>query len=195
MRVLIVEDQEEWVDAITRVAEKLSPRPLLTFAGSRDAARALVDEEFFDLIVLDLKIPTSDGALDEDPSHGFAAFTFARERAPGTPILVLTGSQAEDFVSDLLSAAQKVDIWGSKTPVGTVALIKKLNVAALPLALDARGRAVAARRSTLRSLAARRTVGRPSPAAQDHKRPRRIAYGRGGQARQHLGDPRGKRPL
>jgi CheY-like chemotaxis protein len=144
MRVLIVEDQEEWVDAITRVAEKLSPRPLLTFAGSRDAARALVDEEFFDLIVLDLKIPTSDGALDEDPSHGFAAFTFARERAPGTPILVLTGSQAEDFVSDLLSAAQKVDIWGSKTPVGTVALIKKLNVAALPLALEACGLEVAA---------------------------------------------------
>lgn len=144
MRVLVVEDQEEWVEAITRVAENLQPRPVLTFAGSRDAARAQVDGTFFDLIVLDLKIPTSDVALDEDPTHGLATFTYAREHAPGTPILVLTGSQAEDFIPHLLGQAQQVDIWGSNQPSGIVSFIKKLNVADLPAALQAIGREVAA---------------------------------------------------
>lgn len=144
MRVLVVEDQEEWVEAITRVAEKLQPQPVLTFAESRDAARTQIDEAFFDLIVLDLKIPTSDGALDEDPTHGLATFTYAREHAPGTPILVLTGSQAEDFIPHLLGQAQQVDIWGSNQPAGIVSFIKKLNVADLPAALDAIGREVAA---------------------------------------------------
>lgn len=145
MRVLVVEDQDEWVDAITEVAHKLAPRPTLTFAGSRDDARQAVDEGFFDFIVLDLKIPTAEGALDEDPTHGLSTFAYARDRAPGTPVLVLTGSQAEDFIPDLLKQAQQVDVWGSGQAAQTVDFIKKINVAAgLPKALEAASQEVAA---------------------------------------------------
>lgn len=144
MRILVVEDQEEWVEAITKVMGGLQPSPILAFAGSRDAARAIMEDDFFDLIVLDLKIPTTDQALDEDAAHGRATFTFARERCPGTPILVLTGSQAEDFIPTLLQAKQQVDIWGSGTSQGTVLFIKKINVAELPKVVDAMGGEIAA---------------------------------------------------
>ena len=142
MRILVVEDEEEWVEAITRVAHDLQPRATLAFADSRDAARERIDADFFDLILLDLKIPTAAGALDEDPTHGLATFTHARRVAPGTPILVLTGSQAEDFISDLLRGAQQVDIWGSGKPSQIVDFVKKLNVVELPPKLQAIGREV-----------------------------------------------------
>ena len=123
--VLIVEDDPDFIGAIQEVLRGMSPGVTVQVAQSRDAAMALLVTEFFDIIILDLKIPTTDGALDADSQHGFAVFTRAQKVASGTPVFVLTGSPAEDFIPDLVGNARQVDVWGEGRNVRTVAFLPK----------------------------------------------------------------------
>ena len=91
----------------------------------RDAALDALAKSFFDLVLLDLKIPPSTGHLAASTDHGLAVFTKAKELAPGTPIFVLTGSPAENFIPDLLKRAENVDIWGTQHKVGVVTFLPK----------------------------------------------------------------------
>jgi CheY-like chemotaxis protein len=125
VHVLIVEDDTDFVDAVTRVITGLPGTSEITVATSRDAAYDHLSNRFFDLIVLDLKIPTIDSALDANPLHGHAVFGRACTIAPGTPILVLTGSPAEDFIPDLLAKKAEVDVWGEGKTIGTVMFLRK----------------------------------------------------------------------
>jgi CheY-like chemotaxis protein len=138
MRALVVEDDRAFADELARILrERLRHPPShIAFAQSRDSAYSYLDQEFFDLLLLDLKIPTVDGALDADPRHGLAVFGRARQIAPGTPIFVLTGSPAEDFIPDLLAGQQHVDIWGEGRKVGTVEFLKKYRFDEAPAKLE-----------------------------------------------------------
>jgi len=130
--VLIVEDDVEFIDELRRIFAKL-PRPsMLAVASSHSAAVAALDRDFYDLILLDLKIPTVDGALDADSRHGHAVFAHARSMTPGTPIFVLTGSPAEDFIRPMLRQTNQVDIWGEGVPLETIQFLRKLNVDEFP---------------------------------------------------------------
>lgn len=124
-RILIVEDEEDFISAIRQVLTELSPACQIRTARSRDSAQEQLERDFFDFIILDLKIPTSDGRLDTDPQHGFAVFRRAQAIASGTPVFVLTGSPAENFISDLLESARQVDIWGEGRFFGTVNFLPK----------------------------------------------------------------------
>lgn len=130
--VLIVEDEVAFVDAIQRVVHDLSPSAYFEVARSRDSAFACLDRGFFDIVILDLKLPTTDGLLDTDPQHGFAVFRRAQAVASGTPIFVLTGSPAEDFISDLVNSARQIDIWGEGRSTGTVGFLPKYRFDSLP---------------------------------------------------------------
>lgn len=123
--VLIVEDEESFTETISRALVELSGRLNLKVARSRNSASSLLDTAFFDLVVLDLNIPTDDGLFDSDPQHGLAVFTKAQSVTSGTPIFVLTGSSAEDFIPDLLHGTRQVDIWGEGKTVGTVQFLQK----------------------------------------------------------------------
>ena len=125
MFVLIVEDEEAFIEEILEVLTSLPGNTEVKIARSRDGAFSFLDSDFFDLVILDLKIPTIDGALDADPRHGHAVFGKARSAAPGTPIFVLTGSPAEDFIPDLLKHQQQLDIWSEGRKVGTVDFLQK----------------------------------------------------------------------
>jgi CheY-like chemotaxis protein len=125
MHVLIVEDDAEFVEALRQVFTELPGNGDIKVARSRSAAFELLDNEFFDLVVLDLKMPTIDGALDADPKHGHAVFAHSLTAAPGTPIFVLTGSPAEDFIPAMLKRQQQVDVWSEGKKVGTVDFLKK----------------------------------------------------------------------
>lgn len=127
MKLLIVEDDENWLselcpslDAIQGVEYQL--------ARSRNAALQALGEGFFDAIVLDLKLPTTDHAMDEAVAHGEAVFAAARSACPGTPILFLTGSSAETLYTDLLATKENIDLWGDREPVATVHLWPKSKV-------------------------------------------------------------------
>jgi len=125
MCTLLVEDDEEFVNELLLVLSTLDGPPDVTVARSRDTAYQQLESAFFDLIVLDLKIPTTDGALDANPNYGRAVFGHALKSAPGTPILILTGSPAEDFISDMMERKRQHDVWGEGHEVGTVTFLTK----------------------------------------------------------------------
>ncbi len=127
MFVLLVEDEGDFIDELRQVFSELAPSAALQVARSRSSAMKLIDKEFFDLIVLDLKIPTIDGALNADPEHGHAVFARAQAVAPGTPVFVLTGSPVEDFIQPMLSKQQQVDIWGQGQKVGNLTFLQKFH--------------------------------------------------------------------
>lgn len=130
--VLIVEDEVEWLEELRQALAELAGTTAVHVANSRETAFAYLDNEFFDLILLDLKIPTIDGSLDADPAHGHAVFARARARAPGTPIFVFTGSPAEDFIPAMLQQQQQVDIWGKGRKTGSIEFLKKIKFDELP---------------------------------------------------------------
>jgi CheY-like chemotaxis protein len=125
MRLLVVEDDQSFLDDLLPLLSGLPGSPEVEIAKSRDSALHLVRQYFFDLVVLDLKLPTVEGGLDLKVEHGFAVFAESQNIAPGTPIFILTGSSAEDIFPDLLGKAQQVDIWGEHVQRGTIDYLQK----------------------------------------------------------------------
>lgn len=132
LHVLIIEDDDDFVDELRETIAALPGDSNIRIAGSRDQAYEMLENGFLDLVILDLKIPTVSGALDADPEHGHAVFTRIRTVAPGTPIFVLTGSPAEDFIPEMLRNQQQIDIWSEGHKTGTVLFLRKLDVDQCP---------------------------------------------------------------
>ena len=128
LHVLIVEDDEDFVEELREIFSDLPGESEVRIARSRDEAYEILEHNFLDLVVLDLRIPTVAGALDADPEHGHAVFGRTRTAAPGTPILVLTGSPAEDFVPEMLKNHQRIDIWGEGYGTDTVLFLRKCDI-------------------------------------------------------------------
>lgn len=112
MNILIIEDEQEFVEEIIRIVSSLCREPIYTVASCLQAASEELETGFFDLIFLDLKLPTIDGAMDSDPQHGRDLLDMARAIAPGTPIFMLTGSSAEQFLPEMMALNHQVDVWG-----------------------------------------------------------------------------------
>jgi CheY-like chemotaxis protein len=125
MKLLFVEDDVTFVDGIMGDLEGIAGNGNVIAVGSRDSAVKAIDEYFVDLVILDLRLPTSDGALDEAVQHGKAVFQHCLTRLPGTPVYFLTGSSADEVVTDLLRQAQRRDVWGTHSPEPTVQLLPK----------------------------------------------------------------------
>jgi CheY-like chemotaxis protein len=113
MKILVVEDDAQYVRNIQFQLSSIRGDIRYTFARSLTSAETMLRNGFYDLIILDLKIPTSDELLDAEPEHGHLAFEHARHYAPGTPVVVLTGSSAEPFLDKLLENTNQVDLWGN----------------------------------------------------------------------------------
>ena len=84
----------------------------ITEAHGACSSSSKSEDRFFDLVLLDLTIPTSDGLLDLNILHGYSVFAQAQLVANGTPVFILTGSSAENLFPDLIARAQQVDVWG-----------------------------------------------------------------------------------
>lgn len=140
--VLVVEDDLNFIGAIKEVLKDLSPGANVRVAHSRDEALTLLAESFFDIIILDLSIPTTEGALDANSQHGFSVFRRAQTIASGTPVVVLTGSPAEDFIPELLDSARQVDVWGENRNVRTVDFLPKYQFDKFPAKICASLRSI-----------------------------------------------------
>ncbi len=133
LHMLIVEDDDDFVEELRETIAHLPSDSDIRIAGSRDQAYEMLEEDsFLDLVILDLKLPTVSGALDADPKHGHAVFNRIRGVAPGTPIFVLTGSPAEDFIPELLKNQQQIDIWSEGRKTGTILFLRKLDIDKCP---------------------------------------------------------------
>ena len=112
MKILIVEDDGEFLTALVEIITECKNNIEIKVAQCRDDAIELIKNCFFDLVLLDLKIPTTNQVSDENPAHGHAVFSHIRLQVPGTPIIVLTGSSGEEYIPTLLAHSEKSDIWG-----------------------------------------------------------------------------------
>ena len=124
MKILIIEDDSDFVTALVEIVSEIQVDKSLKIVKSRDSALKTISEDFFDLILLDLKIPTSDESLDEEPAHGHAVFSKIRLQVPGTPIIVLTGSSGEEYIPTLLAHSERSEIWGG-SPLQLVSFHRK----------------------------------------------------------------------
>jgi len=130
--VLLVEDDEDYINELRSILEAIGVSFQLTVATNREEARGHLDSTFFDFAILDLKIPTTKGALDLDPEHGKFVFHHARSVTPGTKLMVLTSSPSEDFFADLLAQKHDADIWGEGAKVNTVEFLRKMEIDKAP---------------------------------------------------------------
>jgi CheY-like chemotaxis protein len=116
MKILIVDDEEEFTETLLA---RFDERGLVTehvIARSRESALDALNQHDFDFIICDLRIPTVDRALDADIVHGQAVYSVAREKVPGTPVLVLSGHGDEQIVADMAELAPHDDPFGASDP-------------------------------------------------------------------------------
>ncbi|WP_210162984.1 phosphotransferase [Rhizobium leguminosarum] len=130
--ILVVEDDEEYITELQRIIAESGGPAIPTFVTNRDDAVAKLERGFFDLAILDLKIPTAAGTTDLDPEHGKYVFHHVRNVSPGTKILVLTGSPSDDFIAPLLAQKHDADIWSEGAKVDTVEFLKKIQIDQAP---------------------------------------------------------------
>lgn len=135
MKVLVVEDDVEFIQALESIFTNLFNGVLITVCGNKESAIYEIERDLFDLMVIDLCIPISDVVQDESPLHGHTVFTAARVTAPGTPVIVLTGSSSEEFIESMLSMSGKSDIWGGGQQIPLVTLHKKHKLDSFPSVL------------------------------------------------------------
>lgn len=112
MKILLVEDNAGFADDLRSSLSAIAG-VMVEVAGSRDSAFQKMEAEFYDTFILDLSIPTQDRGLDVEKEHGQSVFYRARGIALGTPIWILTGSEPDQFTSELLEYGENLDIWGS----------------------------------------------------------------------------------
>lgn len=114
MKLLIIDDDEEFTDVLIDRIQRAGVSPTIVIARSRASALAVVaGATDFDLIVCDLKMPSVDGALDPDIAHGKATFLDLRERLPGTPVIVASAFAEAPDVGAIAAASPHVDPFGS----------------------------------------------------------------------------------
>lgn len=77
--VLVVEDEAEWREKTRVLVERLGCR--VTSVGTGEDALAAIADQEFQLVLLDLGLPTM---------TGMATLRELRERAPQVPLIVLT---------------------------------------------------------------------------------------------------------
>lgn len=125
MNILVVEDDAEYVAKISEIIKNEAIESSITVCENRKDALIKISEHYFDLILLDFSIPTEHDKFDESSAHGYAVFTNARSMAPGTPIIVLTGSSGDDYFTDILDKSEKSDVWGSGIEIQLVSFHQK----------------------------------------------------------------------
>jgi len=130
MRILLVEDDRDFVDGLKPRLEAMG-NVHVTVAESRDAAFRIFDNlpnVFIDIVVLDLKLPTSATTFDAAIDHGQAVFSRAVQMAPGVPIILLTGSSVEQFARKLVRTARQEDVWGEGQTMSTIDVFPKTDL-------------------------------------------------------------------
>ena len=64
--------------------------------------------------------------MDQDTQYGLQCFYKIKENAFGTPVIILTGSTAEDFIDQLLTSQDVVNLWGEE--LSLIRFSKKYNI-------------------------------------------------------------------
>ncbi len=136
-RFLIVEDEEVFFDSIQEAIHETGFDCEITWARSKDTAILEAERQFFDLTILDQKIPTIDGALDAHVDHGRAVWDAIFECSPGMPVLILTALSADDMIDTVVRRNENQRIWGGSKKFPTVDHLRKSDFDRFPAKIKA----------------------------------------------------------
>jgi CheY-like chemotaxis protein len=87
-KVLILDDDPEFLDLYKKILGRLPSRPQVRLADNATRALALLDSEPFELFITDLRMPKIDG---------FQVLLSARQRLPDLKTVVITGVGNEQY--------------------------------------------------------------------------------------------------
>lgn len=138
-KLLIVEDESSLSELITRIFLKNFGFniDITTVTNRNDAFDVLSQENvFYDLVTLDLRIPSSLDDLDADTKHGQSVLGKCYEYIKGTPIILITGTSTVDMIPNFLQTSARVDIWGSGQEDPTLTHVKKEDLDLLTPAIE-----------------------------------------------------------
>jgi DNA-binding response OmpR family regulator len=106
--VLVVEDTIQDAELISEMlGEVTEPRFIFSHAPLLSNGLAFLEEQRFDIVLLDLGLPDSQGIETVQKVH---------EKAPDVPIIVLTGMQDEE----LAVKALQMEVTTARTKKGTL---------------------------------------------------------------------------
>jgi CheY-like chemotaxis protein len=128
MRILLVENEVSSVDTFNEELRLAGIDADVVVVASRDSALARLSDDEFDVIMCDLRIPSTDGALDEEDQHGVLVIREATASHPITPILILSGFGSIDNIGELVNRPQR-DLYGTFQQVSMVRHTPKKNYA------------------------------------------------------------------
>lgn len=126
MRILLIENEITSIETFTEELEFAGLVADLSIARSRDSALAQLSEFEFDVVLCDLRIPSTDGGLDEEEQHGILVIREAIASQPIAPILILSGFGTLENIGDLVNKPER-DIYGTFEPVTMVRHTPKKN--------------------------------------------------------------------
>lgn len=114
-RLLLIEDDRAEARSIE---QRCCPDPdtaAIDVVTDVKAAADAVAEHEYDLIICDLALPADDRNLDPEVQEGLRLFALIRERAPGTPVVILSGNLSQQILQGFLKTSRSADIYGRRT--------------------------------------------------------------------------------
>lgn len=126
MRVLIVEDDVNNIHELESVVLPKYGQGEIYLAKSRDSAINLLEQHCFDAVLLDRKIPSSDGQMDEDVIYGEVVYSHIMKNFPGTLIRFWSAFLKDEYISEKIDRdVRHEDVWGNGITIATVGIIPK----------------------------------------------------------------------
>lgn len=129
MRVLIIEDERDVAESLIAAVEALGIVIDAVIAEALDEAMDAVAEiTHFDVIIADLKIPSTRSALDASAAYGRDVYATTRKERPGTPIWVFSAFADEDFLEAIIEEARQGDPFGTGVPQAMIRSFRKIHL-------------------------------------------------------------------
>lgn len=106
-KILILDDEHDILEIYQEILARIPSQPEIHTADSGPRALALLESETFNLLLVDLRMPTMDG---------FQVLTIVRRRFPALRVVVMTSAQDEQFRAR--AYAMGIDLYLEKPKTG-----------------------------------------------------------------------------
>ncbi|MDR6294713.1 response regulator [Pantoea dispersa] len=125
MQILFVEDNSSYAETLVSAVKDKFPEIAWDVVDNSSSAEALLDKNYYDLIILDLCMPSVPSGLEKTVENGQQLFYSVQRLMPGTPIYILTGSELDSFATNLLRHGERIRLWGAEREFSTVLYFRK----------------------------------------------------------------------
>lgn len=125
MQILFVEDNSSYADTLVSVVNEKFPGVSWDVIDNSGSAVELLEHHFYDLVILDLCMPSIPSGLEKNVENGQGLFYLIQKLMPGTPIYIVTGSELDSFATGLSRHGERIRLWGAEQEYPTVLYFRK----------------------------------------------------------------------